>query len=152
MSRQVSLITPVKNSMVLMQLRDFDERIAYPGQWAFFGGQVENDESPLQAAYRELKEEIGYIPSEIALLGKTRSEEKLSDDVTLIHHIYSCKLRVPIEALSLNEGIDLKLVSKEEFASGKIYSQKLRQAYEVAKHPVIEKYFWKSLSGQRVTV
>ena len=146
MSRQVSLITPVKNSMVLMQLRDFDERIAYPGQWAFFGGQVENDESPVQAAYRELKEEIGYVPSEIVLLGQTRSEEILSDDVTLIHHIYSCKLMVPIEALSLNEGIDLKLVSKEEFASGKIYSHKLHQTYQIAQHPVIKKYFWKSLS------
>jgi 8-oxo-dGTP pyrophosphatase MutT (NUDIX family) len=146
MSSQVSLITPVKNSMVLMQLRDFDERIAYPGQWAFFGGQVENDESPLQAAYRELKEEIGLKAAELLFLGMTVGEEKLSDDETLIHHIYSCKLMVPIEALSLNEGIDLKLVSKEEFASGKIFSHKLHQTYQIAQHPVIKKYFWKSLS------
>jgi 8-oxo-dGTP pyrophosphatase MutT (NUDIX family) len=152
MPRHVSLITPVKNGTVLMQLRDFDDRIAHPGPWAFFGGLVENGESPAQAAYRELEEEIGYKAAELLFLGKTVGEGKLSDRLMFIHYVYSCELIVPIEDLSLNEGIDLKLVTKEEFASGKIYSEKLLQAYEVAKHPVIKKYFWKSLSGQRVTV
>jgi 8-oxo-dGTP pyrophosphatase MutT (NUDIX family) len=38
--------------------------IDFPGYWAIFCGAVELGESPLEAAYRELKEETGLLAKE----------------------------------------------------------------------------------------
>ena len=42
----------------LLQLRDFNSSIIYPGHW----GAIEEGESPETAISRELIEEIGYAP------------------------------------------------------------------------------------------
>lgn len=47
------------NGRYLLQLRDDVPNINYPGKWGLFGGGSEGDETPKQAAVRELKEEIG---------------------------------------------------------------------------------------------
>ncbi|ACS85571.1 NUDIX hydrolase [Musicola paradisiaca Ech703] len=56
------------NGNVLMQLRDADKDIVYPGYWSLFGGGLEPGESPAQAAARELAEEIGLIVDRRRLL------------------------------------------------------------------------------------
>ena len=43
-----------------MQLRDETPNISFPAMWGFFGGTIENNESPIQAPKRELDEEIGF--------------------------------------------------------------------------------------------
>ena len=43
---------------ILLQQRDFNKKIPYPGYWNFFGGLIENDEKPIDALKRELSEEI----------------------------------------------------------------------------------------------
>ena len=48
-----------------MQLRDEKPTIVYPGNWGFFGGDVEPGEEPIQSARRELYEEIKYETEEI---------------------------------------------------------------------------------------
>ncbi len=40
--------------------------------WQFPQGGIKNDETPEQALYRELKEEIGLSPDQVELLGATR--------------------------------------------------------------------------------
>jgi 8-oxo-dGTP pyrophosphatase MutT (NUDIX family) len=52
-----SLIIPLRNNRILLQLRD-QYAINRPNMWAFFGGAVKNNESPLEAAIRELYEEL----------------------------------------------------------------------------------------------
>lgn len=47
-----------EDSSYLMQLRDQKEDIFYPGHWGLFGGAVNEGEDPLDALYRELKEEL----------------------------------------------------------------------------------------------
>ena len=53
-----------------MHLRDDKPSISYPNYWSFIGGEIEKDESPLQAIERECLEEIALKPSNIKFIGK----------------------------------------------------------------------------------
>ena len=44
----------------LLQLRNSDKR--YKHTWGFWGGMMENGETPFESIQRELKEEIGFVP------------------------------------------------------------------------------------------
>jgi NDP-sugar pyrophosphorylase family protein len=56
----VSAILVNKSGQILMQQRDDNPAIRYPGHWSLFGGTVEDDESPATAVAREVKEEIDF--------------------------------------------------------------------------------------------
>ena len=99
----------------LMQLRDDIAGIAYPGVWAFFGGHLEPGELAEAGLRRELIEEIGYSAQQLT---KFRSMEM----DRYIRHLFYCSLTVPIETLQLNEGWDMKLLTKAEIERGKAYS------------------------------
>jgi len=45
--KEVVTILPYSQEKILLQLRDFNPRIVYPGCWGFFGGTVETNETPL---------------------------------------------------------------------------------------------------------
>jgi putative (di)nucleoside polyphosphate hydrolase len=40
--------------------------------WQFPQGGIKSDETPLEAMYRELKEEVGLLPDQVTVLGCTR--------------------------------------------------------------------------------
>lgn len=44
----------------LLQLRNSDKR--HKHTWGFFGGTIEENETPFEALQRELIEEIGFVP------------------------------------------------------------------------------------------
>lgn len=44
----------------LLQLRNSDKRFKHT--WGFWGGMVEDAETPMEAIIRELNEEIGFVP------------------------------------------------------------------------------------------
>ena len=52
---------------VLLQLRDARAPV-YAGHWGFFGGRIEEGETPLQALLREVQEELAYTPESPTLL------------------------------------------------------------------------------------
>ncbi len=101
----------------LMQLRDDIPGILYPGVWGLFGGHLEAGESPEVGLKRELLEEINYsvdIPEKFGCYG----------DSKIIRHVFHLPLLVEIEALELNEGWDLGLVTPEDIRRGYCYSEK----------------------------
>lgn len=105
----------------LMQLRDNDPRILYPGYWALFGGHLEPGESPEVAVVREIQEEISYgLPS----------FEKFgiyADDVAM-RHVFHAPLTVGLEQLILGEGWDMGLLSIDQIQSGAHYSDIAQQS------------------------
>lgn len=62
----ILLINPKKE--ILLQLRDNNPEIAYPGYWGAIGGGIEPNETPLDAIEREIKEEINIKVENITYL------------------------------------------------------------------------------------
>ena len=59
-----------KNKEYLLQLRDDKPNIPYPNCWSFFGGGIDNNETPWKALQRELQEELNWIPKKGQFLNK----------------------------------------------------------------------------------
>lgn len=49
----------------LCQLRDDRPDIEWPSHWALFGGHVDEGETDMEAIRRELREELGWVPSHL---------------------------------------------------------------------------------------
>jgi 8-oxo-dGTP pyrophosphatase MutT (NUDIX family) len=111
----------------LMQLRDDNPTIRYPGVWAFFGGHLDPGEAPEQAMWRELREEIAYQPPLIQHFRSYVSEAQV------IRHVFAVPLIVPVIDLELNEGIDLRLLTIEEVRRGSCYSDRIGQVRALAQ-------------------
>jgi 8-oxo-dGTP diphosphatase len=60
MSKSVSAIALYKKSGELLLQHRTPDAPRFPGYWMFFGGEIEDGESPEQAVKRETVEEIGY--------------------------------------------------------------------------------------------
>ena len=127
------VILPYVNGKVLMQLRDDKRSIIFPGQWGFFGGSINNSETPEEAARRELFEEIYLNPKSIHKF----YNEKVPEIGNNMSHAYCFLLTVPIQDIKLFEGMDLGLFSIEEVRSGKLYSPKMKKEFPVMKIPHI---------------
>ncbi len=104
----------------LMQLRDDDPRIIYPGHWALFGGHLEPQENVDAAIQRELLEEIGHTPNTLTHFGC------YADD-RIVRHVYQGELSVDITDLQLNEGWDMDWFTPDDIRRGDRYSQQARQ-------------------------
>jgi len=104
-----SVIFEGKNNTVLLQLRD-NKTNNYPEMWGLFGGTIENNETPIQAAVREMKEELGIDLQEknlkLFLNIKNGNEE---------YYIFRSKFIWNIKDIELKEGKDMKFFSKKEF-------------------------------------
>ena len=118
---QVAIAILYREDKFLMQLRDEIPGILYPGHWGLFGGHLESGETAEAGLIRELEEEINYTINRPIKFG-------CYSDERVIRHVYHAPLTVPIDALVLNEGWDLNLVSLEDICSGSCYSVKARQS------------------------
>lgn len=106
--RQVAGVILHQDGRVLLQHRDDKPEIRWPGAWAIFGGHLEDDETPEEGARREIEEELGL---------------RLEGPMPLVYHqtvgnreryFYAAELTVEPEALTLNEGQGMALLSREE--------------------------------------
>lgn len=104
----VSIIFEGENNTFLLQLRD-KKTNDYPEMWGLFGGGIENNETPIQAVIREMKEELGIDLQkknlELFLNFKNGNEE---------YYLFKTKFVWNIKDIELKEGKDMKFFSKEE--------------------------------------
>ena len=129
--KEVATILPYSGEKVLLQLRDFNPRIVYPGCWGFFGGAVEFGETPLQSAKRELSEEIGHVPKEIYALSK---DSVSAPDEMMMYSFYT-PLEIRPTEIILNEGMDFGLFSFHEILSKQLYSNEIKKKFPLINHP-----------------
>ncbi len=132
--KKSAVILPYQNFEVLMQLRDENPEILYPGHWGFFGGTVEPDEHPLACARRELYEETEYEPEEIVAL----SIDRIFVPYEILLYSFYCRLTIRVEDILLHEGFDAGLFSLEDIRTKQMFSAKANKIYPVIGLSCIE--------------
>src|SRR5204862_6293798 len=101
-----------RHDRLLIYLRDDKPEIPFPNHWDFFGGHLEEGETPEQAMIREVKEELGidlhkwnffreYICSEGAAYPN-------------IKYLYWAKTGTRAEELTLYEGQRLMSITADQ--------------------------------------
>src|SRR5439155_1588409 len=73
-----------RHDRLLIYLRDDKPEIPFPNHWDFFGGHLEEGETPEQAMIREVKEELGihlHCHTEYSLLDGANKVDKLFERI-----------------------------------------------------------------------
>jgi 8-oxo-dGTP diphosphatase len=101
----------------LLYLRDNKPGIPFPNHWDLIGGHVEEGETPEEALVREFKEELDLDLKEYTFYKKY--ECLTGDAYENIKYIYSGKINLPIEKVTLLEGVRPQYFSREEIPNVK---------------------------------
>jgi 8-oxo-dGTP diphosphatase len=96
----------------LLYLRDNKPGIPFPDHWDLIGGHVEEGETPEQALVREVKEELDIDLKEYTFYKKY--ECLTGDAYENIKYIYAGKINIPIEEITLLEGVRPQYFTKDE--------------------------------------
>ncbi|MCZ2830539.1 NUDIX domain-containing protein [Modestobacter sp. VKM Ac-2986] len=96
---------------VLLQLRDDDPAIPYPGTWCLPGGHLEPGESPVACAVRELEEEMGLVldPAQLHHVGSQQRSYGYE-------HTYRAVVDVDPATIVLTEGQAVRFFSRDQLA------------------------------------
>ena len=97
-----------EDNEVLLHLRDNKPSLFMANMWTCLGGSIEENETSEQAAFRELKEEIDFIPKKLSYLVRYTHNDRLVD--IFFTHV---DIKDP-SFLPVNEGICLKFYSFKE--------------------------------------
>lgn len=97
---------------LLLYMRDNKPGIPFPQHWDLFGGHVEDGETPEKALVREVKEELNIDLKEFRFFRKYDCLE--GDAYPNLKYIYTAKIDLPLEAITLLEGDYPGYFRKEE--------------------------------------
>ena len=97
---------------LLVYLRDNKPDIPFPNHWDFFGGHVEEGETPEEALVREVKEEISVDLKQWVLFKRYVCTD--GDAYPNIKYVYWAKFDKFAEELTVYEGQRLKAIAAEQ--------------------------------------
>jgi 8-oxo-dGTP diphosphatase len=96
----------------LLYLRDNKPSIPFPDHWDLIGGHVEEGETPEQALVREVKEELDIDLKEYSFYKKY--ECLTGDAYENIKYIYTGRINLPLEKITLLEGVRPQYFTRQE--------------------------------------
>lgn len=102
---------------LFLALRDNKPGIPFPNHWDLIGGHVEEGETPEEALVREVKEELDLDLKEYTFYKKYECLE--GDAYPNTKYIYSGKINIPIDEITLLEGERAEYFSREEIPNVK---------------------------------
>lgn len=112
MKRIAAIILENEKGEFLLALRDNKPGIPFPNHWDLIGGHIEEGETPEEGLVREVKEELNIDIEEYTFY---RKYECLTGDAyENAKFIYSGKINIPIEEITLLEGERPQYFSREE--------------------------------------
>jgi mutator protein MutT len=91
----------------------------FGAEWAFFGGGINQGETPEQAVVRETKEELGHDLTEHSPIGTFRNQQ--TQDFVVELHAYIAPLRNHLGSFVLGEGEGMQLFTLEEALKLRMY-------------------------------
>ena len=97
---------------VLLQLRDDDPAIPFPGSWCIPGGMLEPGESPVDCAVREIREEMGltFAAADLHLVAAQQRSYGYE-------HTFWTTVDVDPAAIELTEGQAVHFFSRAQVAA-----------------------------------
>ena len=102
MEKIASVILENDKGELLLYLRDNKPGIPFPQHWDLIGGHIEEGETPEEALLREVKEELNIDLKQYKFFKEYICLE--GDAYPNIKYIYSGKINLPIEKITLLEG------------------------------------------------
>ena len=112
MKKIAAIILENEKGEFLLYLRDNKPGIPFPAYLDLIGGHVEEGETPEEALVREVKEELDIDLKEYTFYKKY--ECLTGDAYENIKYIYTGKINLPIEEITLLEGVRPQYFSREE--------------------------------------
>jgi 8-oxo-dGTP diphosphatase len=112
MKKIAAIILENDKGEFLLALRDNKPGIPFPDHWDLIGGHVEEGETPEEALVREVKEELDIDLKEFSFYKKY--ECLTGDAYENIKYIYTGKINIPIEEVTLLEGERPQYFSRKE--------------------------------------
>jgi 8-oxo-dGTP diphosphatase len=117
MKKIAAIILENNSGEFLLYLRDNKPGIPFPDHWDLIGGHVEDGETPEEALVREVKEELDLDLKEYAFY---RKYECLTGDAyENIKYVYCGKINIPIEEITLLEGVRPQYFPRDEIPNVK---------------------------------
>jgi 8-oxo-dGTP diphosphatase len=101
----------------LLYLRENKPDIPFPDHWDLIGGHVEEGETPEEGLIREVKEELDIYLQDYTFYKKY--ECLTGDAYENIKFIYYGKINLPIEEITLLEGVRPQYFSRAEIPNVK---------------------------------
>ena len=117
MKQIAAIILENDKGEILLYLRDKKPGIPFPDHWDLIGGHVEDGETPEEALVREVKEELDIELLEYSFFKMYECLE--GDAYPNIKYIYRGKINLPIEKITLLEGVRPCFFPKEEIPNVK---------------------------------
>jgi len=111
MKKIKALVAPINNEgRILLQ----DREGFLPPPWGYFGGSVEKGETAIEAAIREIEEELGVKLEAGDLMEVGKFVARLENGKEIVNFVYIWKIKLKLDELKLNEGKAMKYVSFDE--------------------------------------